>query len=123
MVVAFDIDDTISRHPQFFSFLTRVLLAAGHEVLIITFRQDRTGTESDLRDWAIAWTRLITATTEACLAEGVNRWKASECRKAGVDVFFEDDPDVLQHIDPTTLCLQPWSVEKGLDNRYRKSGT
>ena len=41
MVVAFDIDDTISRHPQFFAFLTQALIAAGHKVLIITFRSDR----------------------------------------------------------------------------------
>jgi len=108
MVVAFDIDDTISRHPQFFSFLTRALIAAGHEVLIITFRQERLDTESDLLDWGIAWTRLITSTLEACMAEGVDEWKASECRKAGVDVFFEDDLDVLKHIDPKTVCLQPY---------------
>ena len=109
MVVAFDIDDTISRHPRFFAFLTQSLVGDGHEVLIITFRQDRAATESTLRDWGIAWTRLITATTEACLAAGVGEWKASECRKSGVEVFFEDDPEVLKHIDASTLCLQPQS--------------
>jgi len=108
MVVAFDIDDTISRHPQFFAFLTQALKAAGHQVLIITFREDRLAAESDLRDWGIAWTTLITSTLEACLATGVDEWKSSECRKAGVDVFFEDDPNVLKHIDPGTVCLQPY---------------
>jgi hypothetical protein len=115
MVVAFDIDDTISRHPQFFSFLTQALVAAGHEVLIITFRQERSETESDLRDWGIAWTKLVTSTLQACLAEGVDEWKASECRKAGVDVFFEDDPDVLKHIDVATLCLQPYLKPRPTD--------
>ena len=108
MVVAFDIDDTISRHPQFFAFLTQALKAAGHKVLIITFREDRVATESDLRGWGIAWTTLITSTLEACLKTGVDEWKSSECRKAGVDVFFEDDPNVLKHIDPNTVCLQPY---------------
>jgi hypothetical protein len=108
MVVAFDIDDTISRHPQFFAFLTQALIAAGHKVLIITFRSDRLATESDLRDWGIGWTTLITSTLEACLETGVDEWKSSECRKAGVGVFFEDDPNVLKHIDPNTVCLQPY---------------
>jgi hypothetical protein len=108
MIVAFDIDDTISRHPQFFSFLTQALKAAGHEVLIITFREDRPAAEADLCAWGIAWTKLITSTLEACLAVGVDEWKAAECRKARVDVFFEDDPNVLQHIDPITVCLQPY---------------
>ena len=67
MVVAFDIDDTISRHPKFFSFLTRALKAAGHEVVIITFREDRQATEAALRGWGIAWTKLLTSTLETCL--------------------------------------------------------
>lgn len=108
MVVAFDIDDTITRHPQFFAFLTQALIAAGHQVLIITFRADRLATESDLRDWGIGWTTLITSSLEACLATGVDEWKSSECRKAGVEVFFEDDPRVLKHIAPNTVCLQPY---------------
>ena len=96
--------------------MTQALIAAGHQVLIITFREDRLATESDLRGWGIAWTTLITSTLEACLETGVDEWKSSECRKAGVDVFFEDDPRVLQHIDPGTVCLQPYerpSPEEG----------
>ena len=115
MVIAFDIDDTITRHPQFFAFLTQALIAAGHRVLIITFRSDRMSTESDLRDWGIGWTTLVTSTLEACLATGVDEWKASECRKAGVDVFFEDDPSVLKHIDPNTVCLQPFLPPNNVD--------
>jgi hypothetical protein len=109
MVVAFDIDDTITKHPQFFAFLTQALIAAGHKVLIITFREDRLATESDLQGWGVGWTTLITSTLDACLETGVDEWKSSECRKAGVDVFFEDDPNVLQHIASDTLCLQPYS--------------
>ena len=77
-------------------------------MLVITFREDRPATESVLREWNIPWTRLVTSTLDACLAVGVDQWKASECRKAGVDDLFEDDPDVLRHVDPTTLCLQPY---------------
>src|SRR5664279_2331057 len=88
MVIAFDIDDTISRHPRFFAFLTQALIAAGHNVLIITFRQDRPAAEAALRDWGVRWTTLITSTLDACLAAGVDEWKASECRKARVDLFF-----------------------------------
>jgi len=35
----------------------------------------------------------------------VDEWKSSECRKAGVGVFFEDDPNVLKHIDPTRFAF------------------
>ena len=120
MVVAFDIDDTISRHLPFFAFLTQALIAAGHQVLIITFREDRLATESDLRGWGIGWTTLITSTLEACLETGVDEWKSSECRKAGVDVFFEDDPNVLKHIEADTVCLQPYLPSKPDEGRRER---
>lgn len=110
MVIAFDIDGTITRHPPFFAFLSQALVSAGHEVLIITFRADRERTEADLASWNIAYTRLITSTLESSIAHGVDGWKAHECRQARVDVFFEDDPDTLRHIDPATLCLQPLGI-------------
>jgi hypothetical protein len=38
----------------------------------------------------------------------VDEWKAGECRKARVDVFFEDDANVLRHVDAGTVCMQPY---------------
>ena len=112
MVVGMDIDDTITRHPPFFSFLARALLAAGHEVIIITFREDPEATKALLEEWNINYTRLITSSIEACFEHGVNEWKAAVCRENRVEIFFEDDPEVIRHVDESTVCLMPVNHDK-----------
>jgi uncharacterized HAD superfamily protein len=107
MIVGFDIDGTITRHPPFFAFLADSLRQAGHRVLIITFREDRPATEADLKNWGIVYNKLITSTLDSCLEHGVDEWKAFVCRQEKVDIFFEDDPDVLKQVDPATLCFMP----------------
>jgi hypothetical protein len=107
MIIAFDIDDTITRHPEFFSFITNALRDAGHTVLVITFRQDRLSTESDLREWNIAYDTLVTWVPQEHMKYGVNEWKAAICREHGVEIIFEDDPQVLSHFDDSVLCLMP----------------
>jgi len=107
MIAAFDIDDTITRHPEFFSLLTNALQNAGHKVLIITFREGRKDTEDDLRAWGIAYDTLITSTLDACIEHGVDEWKAAVCKEHGVDIFFEDDENVLKHVDKSVLCMMP----------------
>ena len=37
MVIGIDIDDTITRNPQFFAILSSAFVKAGHRVIIITF--------------------------------------------------------------------------------------
>ena len=111
MIVAFDIDDTITRHPPFFAFLTRCLLEAGHEVIIITFREDRALVEHDLRQSGILYSQLVTATTDELLAHGPDRWKAAFCRRHGVEIIFEDMPEVLQHMDDDVVAFMP--IDRG----------
>lgn len=113
MTIAFDIDDTITRHPAFFALLSNALAQAGHRVLIITFRDEhsREVTEADLREWGIAYEQLICWSMESCDLADIDAWKATVCRAHGVDVFFEDDPDVLAHVDPATVCFQPFGAE------------
>lgn len=107
MVIALDIDDTITRHPPFFSVLSQALVAAGHTVVIITYRQDREEAAGALEGWGIAYDTLVTHSLEIELAEGYDpeQWKARVCREHGVEVFFEDSARVLKHVDPGTLCL------------------
>ncbi len=112
MVIAFDIDDTITCDTKFFAFLTQALAAAGHSVLIVTFRQDRVGAENDLRDWNIQYTKLVTATVDDLQLHGVDLWKAHVCRTHGVNVFFEDSLEVCQHVADETLCLMPLSAHR-----------
>ncbi|MDP6544105.1 MAG: hypothetical protein QGH60_08960 [Phycisphaerae bacterium] len=111
MIVAFDIDDTITRHPEFFSFLSRSLTHGGHTVIVITFREDRDRTEALLDEFGVAYDTLITSSLEAHLQHGVDEWKAAVCRERGVDVFFEDDPRVITHVDASTICMMPIDKE------------
>lgn len=106
LVIALDIDDTITAHPAFFAFLSQSAIAAGHEVLIITFREDRVAAESDLRALGIVWSKLITSTVVEHLEHGIDEWKGWVCREHAVDIFFDDMPEVMEHVDErVTKCL------------------
>lgn len=111
MNIGLDIDDTITRHPEFFAFLSQSLRAAGHRVIIITFRDDPRSTADDLAAMGIVYDELITVTAELCQTHGVDEWKAAMCRQHGVEVFFEDDPDVLRHVDESVVCMMPFDKE------------
>jgi hypothetical protein len=107
MVIGLDIDDTITRNSEFFSFLSQAAVNAGHKVIIITFREDREVVQKALKEWNIAYDELITSTLESSFQYGVNGWKAAMCRENKIDVFFDDDLSVIKHIDASTLCLMP----------------
>ena len=107
MVIGLDIDDTITRNPEFFSFLSQAAVNAGHKIIIITFREDREAVQKALKEWDIAHDELITSTLESSFQYGVNGWKAAMCREHKVDVFFDDDISVIKHINASTLCLMP----------------
>ncbi len=107
MVIAMDIDGTITRHPGFFGFLSRMLVNAGHQVIVITFRENPVATRQDLDGWGVAYTRLITWGPQAMQRFNREMWKATMCRRYAVEVFFEDDPAVLAHVAPEVLCLMP----------------
>ena len=40
MVIGLDIDGTITRHPEFFAFISQALVQGGHRLVVITFRKD-----------------------------------------------------------------------------------
>ena len=107
MVIGLDIDDTITQHPEFFSLLSHALVDAGHRVIIITFREDRQATEIALEQWNISYNELFTSTLGGCFEYGVNEWKAEMCRQHDVDIFFDDDPRVIKHVDQSTFCIMP----------------
>ena len=107
MIVAFDIDDTITRHPDFFAFLSNKLVNSGHTVIIITFREDREETAALLAELGVVYDKLITSSLQAHMEHGVDEWKAHVCRERKVDLFFEDDPRVLTHVDDSTICMMP----------------
>ena len=93
MIIGFDIDGTITRHLDFFSFLTTALIEKGHKVIIITSRNDKVITDKDLKGWGIVYSELVVANYAA--SEDLDKWKAEVCIGKGVEVYFEDDPDVI----------------------------
>jgi hypothetical protein len=107
MRVAFDVDDTITRCPEFFALLSRALQAGGHSVFIITYREDRPETEQELRAWGIQYDELVTPTDRDLQERGFYRWKAEACRLRKVDIFFEDMPEVVNLLDESTLAMIP----------------
>ncbi len=104
MVIAFDIDDTITRHPEFFSVIASALLDAGHTVLILTCRDAARREEAiaELADYGVGYTELIMYEGGAA---NFFSWKAQVCKQRGVDVFFEDMQEVLREVGDETLCL------------------
>ncbi len=120
MIIGFDIDDTITRHPEFFSLITHALINAHHEVVIITFREDPQAAQTDLNLWNIAYSKLITSSLDDCFEHGVNEWKAVVCRRHAIEIFFEDDPDVIKHVDESTICMMP--VDKTIHKLIKIEG-
>jgi hypothetical protein len=108
MVIGIDIDDTITRAPAFFAAITGALIDAGHRVVIITFREHSQATVDELAGWGIRYSELVCSSLDQCLEHGPNAWKAAMCREQGVDVFFDDDPSVLQQVDGETVCFMPY---------------
>ena len=105
MIVGIDIDDTITAHPEFFSFLSHALIDGGHQVIIITFREDQSRTAKLLDELNIAYSRLITASLEAHMEHGVDEWKGWVCKQHNVEILFEDSAEVLRYIDPATMSF------------------
>ncbi len=113
MRVALDIDDTITLHPEFFAFLSNALLAAGHGVYIISFREGQEEVEQDLGAYGVAFTRVILPTNEDLAETGFYEWKASVCRSLRIDIFFEDMPEVINELDPSTIAFVPFDRDLG----------
>lgn len=113
MNVAFDLDDTITRCPEFFAFLSRALKDAGHPVFIISYRTDEESTADALAEFGVAYDELILATDLDLDAQGFYEWKAEMCRRLEIDVFFEDMPEVANRVDDSTVCFVPFDPDLG----------
>ena len=72
---------------------------------MITFRQDRDNAVSDLSHWDIAYSRLVTWSAENCAPEEMMEWKGRVCEDLGVELLFEDDPQVLCRVDPAIVSM------------------
>jgi hypothetical protein len=113
MNVALDIDDTITRHPEFFAFLSKALKAAGHNVYVISYRADYDFTKIELAEYGIVYDELILAADLDLDVQGFYKWKAEMCDRLKIDVFFEDMPEVANELSDSTVCFLPFDRDLG----------
>jgi hypothetical protein len=100
MKVALDIDGTISESPEFFAVLSAALRAAGHFVLVLTYRDpDRVeATKAQLVTWGVEFDELVFAPT----LEG----KGQLCATHGVDLFFDDQDECIATVPESVLVCK-----------------
>jgi hypothetical protein len=106
MRIGLDVHGVIDKQPEFFSFLSAMLIDAGHEVHIITGQKLSTKLLLNLRKHKIIWTK-IHSITNFNEKRGVkikykgpnNPWmdprawnsaKARICKEENIDVHFDD---------------------------------
>lgn len=110
IVLALDIDDTITASPAFFSLLTRAVRQAGGRVHVVSTRHDVAEvwriTEELLAGHGIAYDELhliadMDEAQEICPHKDLNeyqRWvwqKVDYCVRIKADVYFDDDEEVV----------------------------
>ena len=69
--------------------------------------------EADLASYGIAFTEVVLPKGEDLTREGFYAWKAATCRRLGIEVFFEDMPEVVNELDPSVLALVPFDPNLG----------
>lgn len=98
MRIGLDLDETISALPAFFSVISQALVAAGHEVHVITYREPGTedGVRAELAGHGIAFTDVHLPARGDLPAP----WKASVAGRLGLELMFEDSPENLAAMPP-----------------------
>ena len=92
MKIGIDIDGTITEARQFFSFLTHVLLESGHEVHIISYREDtREQIRQELKVYNVRYTDIHLPQPN----DAMDVWKGKLAEKLDLDIMFDDSPEVL----------------------------
>ena len=114
MHIGIDIDGTITRHPAFFAFLARTLRESGHRVTIVTYRHDPLGAAADLAAMGVPYDALVHWDSGATDPVDFDRWKGDVCARLGIELFFEDRPETVNHLPPGTVGLLVVAPEEGL---------
>ena len=100
MNVALDIDGTISEHPEFFAVLSAAPCAAGHRVIVLTFRDPSRveATREHLAAWNIQFDELVIAPSLEA--------KGELCGTLGVDLFFDDQDECIASVPESVLVFK-----------------
>lgn len=107
---AFDLERTLDAEPEAFRALTSALLAADHGVYVVTGLFP--GALREHREAQLAASGFIEGThfTSLICCPGsspaeIGAAKGRICRDLGAALMFEDRPDFIEQISPTTRCL------------------
>jgi uncharacterized HAD superfamily protein len=100
MKIALDIDGTISDHPEFFALLSRTFRAAGHVVIILTYRDPERAshTRGQLAGWHIEFDELIFAPSLES--------KGKLCEQHGVELFFDDQDECIADVPESVFVFK-----------------
>lgn len=89
MKIGIDYGGTITAAPEFFAVLTTAMVAAGHEVHIVTASPSRRHVESSLSMFEVVYTDIWLP--DDCFVS-IPEWKAELSKKIGLAIFIDDDP-------------------------------
>ena len=100
MRIGLDIDGLLDERPDFVSFLSHALRAAGHFVAVLTYRDpdSQARTEGQLAAWGIGYDELHFARS---LPD-----KGRLCRALNIDVYFDDQDECLAGVDENTTVFK-----------------
>jgi len=102
MHIAIDIDGTITEAPEFFAFLTSL---SDLRITIVSFRDDEPEARRLLTELGIRFDQLVLINDPVHGNLGAvawEQWKADAVAKLGVQIFFEDMPEVIKLVQPPT---------------------
>jgi hypothetical protein len=100
MNIGLDIDGTITDHPAFFALLSQAFRAAGHRVLIFTYRDPERAAHAraELAGWGVEFDDLVFAPSLAA--------KGELCRRYDVAVFIDDQDECIADVPESTMVLK-----------------
>ena len=100
MIVAFDFHQCANYYPSVFAPLARWLRTSGHEVIILSAAHPRNQEwlERDLAHWNIEYDKIIMPDLEETEShlhyKAAAAWKQQKMIELGIDILFEDNPEL-----------------------------
>ncbi len=110
MIIAIDIDDTLTMNPPFFALLSKAVIGDGGKVIIISSRPKLSETflltERLLKEYGVMYNMLVLiddpqVAKKTCPYADLDWWekylwqKVDICQKETVEIVFEDDEKVI----------------------------
>lgn len=107
MRIGLDIDGTITELAAFFAALTQAMTQAGHEIIILTSRQEMLAeaTRQELATLGIAYSAIHFGVAD----------KAALCQELGIECVFEDDRDHIVNLRKAGVAAVAVASESFMD--------